>query len=149
MTNTAARDEMFALLRTKWVAEAPAVVGGGYTPDLQWPGVAYSPPPNNRAFGRVSLLTTTGRQSSLASAGGVRRWERRGVLIVQCFGPLSVGNAYDIAERLATIARNAFEGQTTPGGVWFRDCRTTDVGPDKDGWFGVNAVAEFIYDEVK
>ena len=64
--------------------------------------------------------------------------------MVQCFGPLANGGL-TLAEALAKVAREAFEGSVSPGGIWFRKCRVNEIGPDAN-WFQVNMVADFEYD---
>jgi hypothetical protein len=65
---------------------------------------------------------------------------------VQVFVPN--GQGVTLADRLCKIAAEAFEGRHTPGGVWFRNVRMREVGPDGP-WVQHNVVAEFTYDELK
>jgi hypothetical protein len=59
------------------------------------------------------------------------------------------GDGQVLADSLATVARDAFEGEvTSPGRVIFRNVRAVDVGPDGH-WTQTNVLAEFEYDEVK
>lgn len=149
MTPAQARDEMFALLRVAWGAGAAAVVGGAYIPVMIWQGQEPSKAPDQgKAYGRATVLHASGSQRSLADETGAKRWDRRGVVMVQCFGPLSGGKGLTIADGLANIALNAYEGKSSPGGAWFRNCRLNEVGAS-DGLFQINVVAEFQYDEVK
>lgn len=149
MTPGQARDEMFAMLRTYWNSNAPAVVASAYTPALYWQGQEPATVlAGDKAHARVTLLTSTGRQASLAGASGTKIWDRGGVVITQCFAPIANGKALEIAESLGYVAVNAFEGKTTPSGAWFRNVRLNEIGP-KDGWFAVNAIADFSYNEVK
>jgi hypothetical protein len=87
-----------------------------------------------------------GNQASLANDGGRRRWERTGLVTVQIFVPAGEGlsEAYSLAKTVA----DAYEGTTTASGVWFRNVRVNEVGAD-GAWFQVNALIEFIYDEIK
>ncbi|HEY6019460.1 MAG TPA: hypothetical protein VIY48_06050, partial [Candidatus Paceibacterota bacterium] len=105
------------------------------------------PPDMSKPYARATVLHATGKQATLAGPGGAR-WERRGVCIVQCFGPLKNGRGLTVAEGLATVAKNAYEGKASPEGIWFRNCRINEVG-SADGLYQVNAIAEFYYDEVK
>ncbi len=144
-----ARDEIFTLLKNAWAAGAGSVVASAYTPALYYQGnEPAAVPPLNLAYGRASLIHVTGRQSSLSGALGTQRYDRRGIIIVQCFGPLDSGKGMTIAEGLAIVANGAYEGVASPGGAWFRYSRLNEVGP-KDGWFAINAVTDFLYDEVK
>jgi hypothetical protein len=75
-------------------------------------------------------------------------YKSAGILFVQCFGPMS-GDA-KVATRLpalAALAKNSFRGKKTTSGVWFRNVRTLELGPD--GKFQrINAIAEFQYQEI-
>jgi hypothetical protein len=141
MTITEARDEIFALLRNEWIAHASAL-------PIFWQGETHiNPPDQSQGYARATVLHSTGGQSSLGGTNGVR-FSRQGVAIIQCFGPLGIGKSLTISEEIASMALDAFEGKTTPGGIWFRNCRFNEIGP-ADGWFQINVIAEFIYDEVK
>lgn len=135
LTFAQASDEILALFRTAW-GDRPAL----------YENVRGSPPRRPIPWARVTLRHITGAQASLAGGSGTRRWERVGILTVQIFVPSGQGLAG--AQSLAKIAVDAYQGQTTPGGVWFRNVRLTEVGPDGD-WFQVNALAEFVYDEIQ
>lgn len=137
------------MLASYWNARAGGVVGTPEAaPELLWEGVEKSgPPAQSDAFARVTILHASGRQRSLASDTGTRRFERDGIVTVQCFAPRG-RRGPTLAEALASVAKDAFEGKASPGGVWFRNATIKEVGPDK-GWFQVNAVVQFQYDEVK
>ena len=146
MTNTEARDSIFAQFRSYWDQAAYGVLG--LIPTVLWQGQENSSPPSNQEpYARATVLHTAGRQATLAGPGGAR-WERRGVCLIQCFGPVQGGKGLTLAERMATVAKDAFEGKSTPEGVWFRNCRQIDIG-SADGWFQINVAADFQYDEVK
>lgn len=147
MTITDARDEIFRLLLDEWNQFASGV----FTPAaaIIWQGQETSTPrPADLAYARATVMHTDGGQATLVDSVGAIRWRRRGFCIVQCFGPQSTGKGLTIAEGLATIAKNAFEGRSSPGGIWFRNCRINEVGIS-GAWFQVNAIAEFTYEEVK
>ncbi|MGF2075944.1 hypothetical protein ACQUFC_20780, partial [Enterococcus casseliflavus] len=66
MTPAQARDQIFDLLRVAWAAGASGIVGGAYTPVLYYQGQEVpNPPVEGRAFGRVDVHYSGGRQSSL------------------------------------------------------------------------------------
>lgn len=148
MTEEQARDEMFDMLDAEWTTKAGAVTGGA-APLIIWQGEEPETPPSREAgpYARATVRHFTGGQATLGSVGS-RRFNREGAIFVQCFAPLGIGNPLTIAERLGRIARDAFEGRSSPGGIWFRNPRLNEVGP-ADGWFQVNVVAPFTYDEVK
>lgn len=148
MTITEARDELFAMLKAAWDLSAGLAIGGD-TPLVLWQGQENEPrPPADQPYARATVLHSDRNQASLAGADSLRRYDNTGVVIVQCFGPLTGGKGMTTAEALALIAKNAYEGKSSPGGIWFRRCRTNEIGPS-DGWYQINAVAEFTYDEVR
>lgn len=105
-----------------------------------------SPRPNISWF-RWTFMHTDGGQASLANHDGKRRWRREGLIIVQCFGALDFGGK-TLAQRMAESVRDAYQGQSTPGGVWFRNATTGEVGIDGPH-YQVNAIIQFNYDEVR
>lgn len=142
MTTTTANavDEMFAVVR--------AALTGFAGLDIRWPGIVYPVAPVATAsFVLVTLKHLDGGQASLACYNGRRRWERIGRLTVQCFAPLQFGGMQKAGE-MAVAVRDAMQGASTPGGVWFRDATTNEVGPDAS-WYQTNAASTFNYDEVR
>lgn len=147
MNELLARSEMQSMLRAAWEANAGAVTGGE-TPEIIWQGTEKNDPPSLEfPYARVSIRHLGGGQSSLGGVGN-RRFNRYGFVFVQVYVPLGIRNHLTIALGLGKIAKDAFEGRSSPGGIWFRSCRVNELG-SMDGWFQVNAVAEFTYDEVK
>lgn len=87
----------------------------------------------------------SGEQATLGGRGN-RSFNRNGVLIVQIFTP--VGKGLHESYRLAKVVTDAFEGNHSPLGVWFRRVRINEQG--KDGQFQqLNVTVEFEYNEVK
>lgn len=87
----------------------------------------------------------SGRQASLGGVGG-RDFERQGTAVAAIFVPIGKGlsESYDIAKTVA----DAYEGVTSPNGVWFRNVRIQEIG--RDGEFHQTQVlAEFEYYETK
>jgi hypothetical protein len=92
---------------------------------------------------RVFIRHGNGNQSSLGSVGN-RKFDRKGVVIVQVFTP--IGDGFTLDDTLSTVARNCFEGVTTSNGVWFRRTKVQEVG--KTGaFYQTNVTAEFEYTE--
>jgi hypothetical protein len=144
-TMTQARDDVFTMFLTAWNANAAF---DGYVPEVRYAGTAKGPvPPAEKAWCRVTLQHTTGGQVSFGAPGG-RRFERRGLMMVQLFVPTVHGRGLSDIEQLATVARNAWEGLSSPNGVWFRNIRVEDVGEDGP-WWNTNVMGNFIYDEIR
>lgn len=98
----------------------------------------------------------TGGQGSLSNAQGKRRFNRNGTLFIQVFTPLNASElaAYNTAE----IVVGAYEGKTTPSGVWFRNVRIQEINNgvqtgSSDGsntaWNQKNVLADFLYDQIR
>ena len=138
LTYAQARDEILVLLKTAWDA-------GAGTAAMLYPDLAQEPPKAG-SWARASVNHVAGQQGSLAGASGLVRYERRGVVVVQIF--TEAGTGLSSADALATIVSDAFEGQTTPGAVWFRNVRINEIGPDGQ-WYQLNVLAEFLYDQYK
>lgn len=140
-----AKDEIVQRFKEDWDALAPAVVGLGSPPVVHWPDVNYaSLPPVDAHWARLTVLWGADAGSTIGEAADRRFW-RTGIVAVQVFSPL-VDEGLIIGERLAKIARNAFERKRTPGGAWFRDLRVLHVG-ETDGWRQINVTADVEFEE--
>ena len=140
-----ARDDVFKMFTDYWNANASFE---GSIPEVRYAGTAKGPvPPAQKAWVRLTLQHTTGRQVSFGAPGS-RRFERRGLIMLQVFVPTQSGQGLSEVETLATIALNSWEGKASPNGVWFRELRVEDVGEDGP-WWNTNVMGSFVYDEVK
>jgi hypothetical protein len=144
-------DEILTMLRDDWVALTPPYGPGAGAPvDIRWPNVDTGREPDqDHPWARVVLQHITGDQYSLGVPGN-RLWEHTGLLAIQIYVPIGRGLA--TARQLAMIAKNAFEGRSSPSGVWFRNCHFQEVGSDPDNpevraWDQTNVLVQFIYDE--
>lgn len=147
LTLEQARDEMQGLFVATWNANTPAL-NGGVPLTIRFQGLDTGVPPNvDLPHARIFIRHSPGAQSTFGRVGA-RRFTRRGLVTVQTFTPLSDRLGLSLAEKLATIARDAYEGVGTASGLWFRNVRTVEIGSDK-GLFQFNTVAEFEYDELK
>ena len=143
MNEIQATDEMLTLFREAWESGAPAF-NNGQVPLVEWPGVdPLEFPPKDSPWARVNVQHGTREQSTLGGIGN-RAFEARGILVIQIFTPRDLLQA----QQLAIIARNAFEGVSSPGDIWFRNVRMNEVGTDAS-WSQINVVAEFEYHELK
>lgn len=143
-----ARDEILTRFKTDWDALTPAV-NGGTVPPVQYDNVIQdNPPPGEPAppWARVTVRHTNPGLESFGPIGGTRRRERFGLVTVQIF--TKVGPGLLLADLLSKIARDSFEGKSTPSGVWFRNVRINEIGKSGSSW-QTNVVGEFVYDEVK
>lgn len=149
LTYEEARDYILDHFKSQWDANAPAV-NGGSAPAVEYQNVAPALSPladGNKAWARVSVRHVSGEQRSFGGLGA-RVFTRYGLVTVQVFVPAGKQGLV-LADRLGKVAADAFEGEeTSTGDVWFRNVSYREVGID-NGWFQVNAMAEFEYDAVK
>ena len=132
-----ATDDILGIFKDAW---DPTTYEAIYT------NIAGEVPTGTDPWARATLQHVGGGQASLTGGLGTTRWNRTGFLTVQVFVP--IGEGLSGAHNLAKIIADAFEGASTPNGVWFRNVRVNEVGPDGD-WYQVNVVVDFEYDEVK
>lgn len=93
----------------------------------------------------VIVRHATGQQDTLGGKGS-REFLRLGTIMVMINTPSSSGlsNGYVLAK----VVTDAFEGETSPNGVWFRDVRINEIG--REGTFyKTNALIDFEYYETK
>lgn len=142
-----ARDEILGAFKTRWDLDA-AAHNGGVTPPVHYEGVEpLGLPPHGTPWAKVTIRHTLGSQASLSSDTGLRRFEKIGIVTCQIFTPLETGSGLVQAERLAQVAKKAFEGKSTSSAVWFRSVRINEAGVDGP-WFQMNVISEFQYDEL-
>jgi len=143
-----ARDQMADMMIAAWNAADWAAYGLTAAPEIEWQGRGGDQKQSPSLPYAIWQARHSGEsQAGLSDQIGNQLWEPIGLIIVQCKAPLIKGNGFEVAERMAIIARNAYRGKQTPGCIWFRNARIEEVGPDA-GWFLFNAYIEFEYNEV-
>ena len=140
LTRTQARDECHTMFKTAWEA-----VGPSQGVSVLYADVAQDVPTSG-SWARFTMKHSIGGQATLSGETGLRTFRRTGVISVQIFTPTGDGNV--LADQLADIAKNAFEGKASPGQVWFRDVTSNEIGQD-GVWFQTNVFVGFEYDEVR
>lgn len=137
---TTARDEILDHFTTAWNAQTPPV------PLLLYDD-RHEDLPNDAAYARITVRHALMDQQTVGGNTGSRRFRRFGVVTVQIFA--ITGDGLQEADRLATIAHDAFEGQKTGDDrVFFRNVRINEVGQEGP-WFQTNVIADFDWDTVK
>lgn len=131
---TAARDEILTLFKTAWDAQATA-------PPLYYWDTEQSDPVNDDTWARITVRHNIGANDAISN----RIFRREGTITVQIF--TRFGEGLVNADATAKVAVDAFQGKSTPGGVWFRNVRYTEIGQDGD-WFQTQVLADFEYNEV-
>lgn len=138
-----ASDEILAVYKSAWDTT-------GYPTD--WENVSgddtVTVPPVDGVtpWARVVVRNIVGGNESLTGALGKQRFIREGFFTAQIFTGLGKGKTEAYA--LAKVVADAFEGKSTPSGVWFRNARINEIGND-GSWYQVNFVVNFEYSEVK
>lgn len=130
-----ARDEMFALMRTAW----------GSRP-LVYDDLEENKPTGAEPWARITAKHFSGGQSTIARHGGKSRYARKGTLYINLFS--KPGDGLRLLDPLAKIVLDAYEGKTTPSGVWFTKVRLHEQGVVK-GYYQIDVLASFSYDEIK
>jgi len=147
LTFQEARDEMHAMFKTAWDAGAESTgVQVLYADAKKAVPTTNDASSNPSPWARIAITHTGGGQASLSGLSGNARWERLGLIIIEIFTPLGTGGV--LADKLAKIAKDAYEGKYSPGGVWFRNVRLNEVGAS-GAWWKNNIIVEFEYDEIK
>lgn len=70
-------------------------------------------------WARITIRTASRSQGAFGSGGDARRWDEVGVLLVEIYTP--TGSGFQQARTLGKIVQDAFEGVSTPNGVWFSE----------------------------
>lgn len=140
-TRDEARDEING--RVKAVLDAYNTAEGASL-QAYYEDVSKMPSDGRSAHLRVFVGHASGGQASLGGVGN-RRFERRGIVTVQVMTPF--GDGFTLADALATVARNAFEGVTTPNGVWFQNVSPGQEMGKTGPWQQTNVTATFVYTE--
>lgn len=142
-------EQIQALFKVAWDANAGAVFG--YLPDVEWYGAeSVGKADRSKVWVRFMTQAVVEEQATLSTcvdAPFSRRYEASGLVFVQLFLPKTVDNAVVKGRVLAKVARNAFRGKKTTGGVVFYNCRIRDIPPE-DLFYRFNVVAEYDYDEL-
>lgn len=141
-TLSQARDEIMGALKA--AVDAYNLANGA---DIQifWEDVAKAEKDAKGAHLRAFIKHGDGDQDTLGGAGH-RRFSRAGVVMVQVMTPH--GDGFTLSDVLGTVARNAFEGVSTPNGVWFRKASVKEIGKT-GGYQQVNVTANFEYTETR
>lgn len=93
----------------------------------------------------VMVRHAAGRQNNLGGIGN-RSFLRLGVLIITINTPSASG--LSAGYQLAKVVADAYEGASSPNGVWFRNVRLNELGRD-GSFYQMNVLADFEYHETK
>jgi|ERR1044072_1973077 hypothetical protein len=143
------RDEINTLFLAAWQANTAAIAG--YVPDIYWQGVQSPIQPDGSKFWiRLSKQNVIEQQAALSTcvgAPGQRMYEASGLVFVQLFCPKSTSESFDLGQKLAVVARDAFRGKSTANNIWFRNVRINELEPE-ELYYRFNVVSEYEYNEI-
>lgn len=105
-----------------------------------------TPPAADKSYCAIYLTYASGGQYSLAGSTGKRHYNKTGIIVVQSFGSLSGSNGFYESECLAQLVESCYRGKTGTDGIWFRDIRSTPVGPTS-AWYQHNTTIAFEYSQ--
>ena len=120
---------------------------------VEWPNVEPTrtndqdkPTENPKPWIRVQWQHGTGRQKTIGSANGKRRYEFKGLITISHF--FTSGKGIAGIGAFSEYAYDAFLGKTTASGVTYLPHSPKDV--QQNGlWYRSDAMIEFRYDEIK
>jgi hypothetical protein len=135
--------EMAELFRQAWEVTAGK--------KCDWPNMKSDKHAEDETWARWALDYVAGRQVTMGKTGG-RKFSKQGLVYITVYTPLGGGlaNARDASQ----IALFAYEGQKTPGDVWFRNVRIESEGHGQGtgknkSWWTTLVVAEFTYEHLR
>lgn len=142
--------EMEALFYAAWQANAAPFFG--YIPDVEWFGKETKDKADRtKVWVRFSTQNVFEEQATLSACVDqpfVRRWNGSGLIFIQFFLPKTVANAVIQGRKLAKVAKTAFRGKKTQGGVTFYNTRINDNVPPEELYYRLNVVSEYDFDEL-
>jgi hypothetical protein len=136
LTYASAVDDILDLLKAAWDPT-------GY--ELYFENTRGANETAQNPWAETILRHAAGQQDTLGGVGQ-RQFLRTGVLITTIHVPYATGlqSAYALAKMIA----DAYEGVSSPNGVWFRNVRVNEQ--DRDGsFYRVNVLVDFEYHETK
>lgn len=142
-TEQEAVDSMMLTFQTAWDTTGHAAIYQDMPPSTA--ALAASDDTNSDVvpWARVGVVHV-GREQLTMGGQGNRRFEANGLFTAEIYTPR--GDGLTLARSLHRIVQQAFEGESPPNGVWFRNVRTEEVAPSGP-WSHANVIAEFQYTE--
>lgn len=136
LTYAQANDEILILLKSAWDPT---------THQLFYSNVRDEKEIDQSPWASVVVRHAAGQQDSLGGRGN-RLFLRLGIMIVTINTPSASG--LSDAYALAKVVSDAYEGVSSPNGVWFRNVRINELGRD-GSFFQTNVIVDFEYTETK
>lgn len=138
MTSTVenARDEMYGLAKNAFEGLC----------ELVYDDAKAKKPDGPAPWARATVRHNGGGESSISRGNGKGRYTRSGTLYLNLFSP--PGDGLRVLDPLVKVALDAYEGKTTPSGIWFTKVQVRELGI-ANGLYQINVLINFSYDEVK
>jgi len=128
-----AEAEIRAFFATAW----------GATTEVAYPDLPFEAP--NATWVRFDCRENSGNQASMGSPGS-NRFRHFGIVTIQIFQPQ--GQSSKDARTQATAALSAFMGANTTNNIHFYDVHAKQIGNDGYGYYQINVMALFRYDQI-
>ncbi len=96
-------------------------------------------------WARVTVRHNLKDQTTLAGPDG-SRFTSRGILFIEVYTP--TGDGCVLSRTLCPLIEKAYQGISTPNGVWFTKVQTQEIG-NEGMWYHANVSCLFKYDSIK
>jgi len=136
LTYAQAVDDILTLLNVAWTPTGH---------QMDWDNTRKQKETDNSPWASVVVRHASGQQDSLGGVGN-RMFLRLGIIMVMIHVPTASGLSEPYA--LAKVVADAYEGVSSPNGVWFRNVRVNERGRDGSN-FALDVVIDFEYTETK
>lgn len=117
--------------------------GWGSTTKISWPDMPFDPP-DRQTWVRFNCAETLAQQASMGDIGN-NRFRHYGIITIQIFQPQ--GKAGLDAASKADLALGIFMGKEVDG-INFYNVSARQIGDDGNGYYQINVVAWFRYDQI-
>ncbi len=144
-TQAEARTQIIALFRTAWLANGTSSPIPIVYDDVEG-GKPNGEDANGRALPwvRISVRHLIEEQDTMGRPGN-RRFLAEGIATVEIY--TAPGDGHTLGDPLSRIAKLAFRGNSTSGGVWFPIVSPREIGMDGN-WFRREVAATFKYEDI-
>ena len=136
LTFAQANDDILALLKAAWDPTGH---------EMFYDDIREQRETDQTPWAQVVVRHAAGQQDTLGGVGN-RSFLRLGVVIVTINTPS--GSGLSTAYALAKVVADAYEGVSSPNGVWFRNVRINELGRD-GAFYRTNVLIDFEYSEMK
>ncbi|MCF0055514.1 phage tail terminator-like protein [Dyadobacter sp. CY356] len=102
------------------------------------------PPSPAATWVRLNIVHVDGNQASIGSPGS-NKFRRYGLITAQIFSPQGKGSVD--ARKKADLIIPIFQGVQNSG-ITYYDVHPREIGNDGAGWYQINVLSKFYYDEI-